>query len=654
MCFIKSLRMQASVPYFDGPALVDAMVYENKTSSCSIQNMPRTTSTLGITLRDGAPVPTQAPCRGTMYQIQPGDDCHKISNSQQTGTGWLLSDNKLGAWCEDFPTSGSLCIANKCDVVTVPGNATCKDIAKRANTTEVLLKHWNPVLNAGCYNIDKLEGHQLCVSPPGPVYIDPSPGVLAPTTASTAAPVPTDIAQGTTRYCGKFYQVQPGEYCNILVVKYHISLEDFLFLNPALYSNCTNLFADESYCIQPVGDIATYPGQPGFSPTTAMSSIAFIPLVPIFPTFTGVFPAPTNTQVPDSDGSELPIAPGTRRDCYRYFNGSSFQDEGELVDMTWINQCQRVADIFSTKWDDLAFWNSDLLDIRTPACSFDPAYRYCRQLLPSTIQPVAESPPDHELPIREGAISTCTEYADVPEDWECTDVLQTYQLTISQFFEYNPAVQADCSGLWPAMAYCIRAPGYDDMNTGSNTTSSATATNTSRTSSTSSSAAVPPGPTHTGQPATCNKWHVVVSGDTCETVPAKYGITRDQFQAWNPAVSADRLQNFWTGQAYCVGIAGQQPPITSTPGPVSSYTSSLSTTTPLAGIVAPSPVQSDNAVASCSKYAQAQDGDWCELFATRNSVTLANLYAWNRVLGDNGAGCATQFWATYWYCTGVA
>lgn len=189
-----------------------------------------------------------------MYQIQPGDDCHKISISQQTGTGWLLSDNNLAAWCHDFPTSGSLCIANKCSIVTVQTNATCKEIAREANTTEILLKAWNPVINAGCYNIDKLIGHQLCVSPPGPVYIDPSPGVLAPTTASTAAPVPTDIADGTTKRCGKYYQVQPGEYCNLLVVRFGISLSDFLFLNPALNTNCTNLFAYESYCIQPVGD----------------------------------------------------------------------------------------------------------------------------------------------------------------------------------------------------------------------------------------------------------------------------------------------------------------------------------------------------------------------------------------------------------------
>ncbi|KAK0670018.1 carbohydrate-binding module family 50 protein [Cercophora samala] len=590
--------------------------------------MPRTTSTLGITLRDGAPVPTAAPCAGTAYQIQPGDDCHKISNSQQTGTGWLLSDNNLGAWCEDFPVSGSLCIANKCDVVTVPANTTCKAVAKSANTTEVLLKYWNPVLNAGCYNIEKLEGHQLCVSPPGPVYVDPNPDILAPTTAITAVPVPTDLAQGTTTYCGRYYQVQPGEYCNLLVLKYHISLSDFLFLNPALYSNCTNLFAYESYCIEPVGDIATYPGQPGSNPTTGVSSIPFTPLVPIFPTVTGVFPAPTNTQV--SDGAELPIAPGTRRDCYRYFNGSRFQDASDLAGMAWTNQCQRAADIFGTKWDDMAFWNSDLADIRTPACFFNPQYRYCRQLLPSTSQPPVETPPNHELPIREGAISTCTEYADVPDDWECTDVLENYELTISQLFEYNPAVKSDCSGLWPGMAYCIRAPGYDEDDSSTSASGTMTATTTS------TSSASPGGPTHTGQPANCNKWHVVVSGDTCETVPTKYGITNAQFLSWNPAVSSDCTSNFWIGQAYCVGTT-------------SSTTSVVTTTTSSApGPPGPTHIGQPSA---CNRWHVVVSGDTCESVPVMYSITRAQFQTWNPAVS---ADCTQNFWLGQAYCVGVS
>lgn len=50
MCFVKGLRIQASVPYYDGPAIISQSIYESKTSSCSISGMPRTTSSLPATM----------------------------------------------------------------------------------------------------------------------------------------------------------------------------------------------------------------------------------------------------------------------------------------------------------------------------------------------------------------------------------------------------------------------------------------------------------------------------------------------------------------------------------------------------------------------------------------------------------------------------
>ena len=46
MCFILSLRLQASVPFYDGPAIQSQSVYQSKTSSCKVEGMPMTTSSL--------------------------------------------------------------------------------------------------------------------------------------------------------------------------------------------------------------------------------------------------------------------------------------------------------------------------------------------------------------------------------------------------------------------------------------------------------------------------------------------------------------------------------------------------------------------------------------------------------------------------------
>ena len=84
-------------------------------------------------------------CAGTTYNIKPADDCYSISTSQRIGTGWLLTDNNLQAYCADFPKSGSLCLVNRCDVYTLRQNDTCSMVAANHSITETQLKAWNPV-----------------------------------------------------------------------------------------------------------------------------------------------------------------------------------------------------------------------------------------------------------------------------------------------------------------------------------------------------------------------------------------------------------------------------------------------------------------------------------------------------------------------------
>ncbi|KAJ5667621.1 hypothetical protein N7507_003485 [Penicillium longicatenatum] len=63
----------------------------------------------------------------------------------------------------------------------------------------------------------------------------------------------------------------------------------------------------------------------------------------------------------------------------------------------------------------------------------------------------------------------------------------------------------------------------------------------------------PDDPTQTGTISTCNLWYDIVDGDTCASVEEAFGITSEQFLAWNPAVSSDCETNFWVSDSYCVG-----------------------------------------------------------------------------------------------------
>lgn len=70
-----------------------------------------------------------------------------------------------------------------------------------------------------------------------------------------------------------------------------------------------------------------------------------------------------------------------------------------LEGTSWINQCQRVADLYGVSWDDFASWNGNLGDIRTPNCVFDPKMRYCGKQYAGDPAP-EPTPPDYTLPIR--------------------------------------------------------------------------------------------------------------------------------------------------------------------------------------------------------------------------------------------------------------
>lgn len=72
----------------------------------------------------------------------------------------------------------------------------------------------------------------------------------------------------------------------------------------------------------------------------------------------------------------------------------------------------------------------------------------------------------------------------------------------------------------------------------------------------------PPANTHVGQPADCDGWHVVVDGDSCQSVAANAGISLATSLEWNPSVSDDCKEKFWLDQANCTHRKGQDLDIT--------------------------------------------------------------------------------------------
>ncbi|KAK8004679.1 chitinase [Apiospora arundinis] len=84
--------------------------------------------------------------------------------------------------------------------------------------------------------------------------------------------------------------------------------------------------------------------------------------------------------------------------------------------------------------------------------------------------------------------------------------------------------------------------------------SGTTTTITSKPATVTTTGVMPPGPTQTGIISTCNKYAIPDTDQGCWDFANAHGINTDLLYAWNPAIG--QCQNFWKGEAYCIGISG--------------------------------------------------------------------------------------------------
>ncbi|KAE8372458.1 hypothetical protein BDV26DRAFT_274079 [Aspergillus bertholletiae] len=140
-----------------------------------------------------------------------------------------------------------------------------------------------------------------------------------------------------------------------------------------------------------------------------------------------------------------------------------------------------------------------------------------------------------------------------------------------------------------------------------------------------------PEPTQPGVPSNCDKFHRVVSGDQCDNIEAKYGITDAQFRAWNPSINA-ACSNLWLDYYVCVHV------------PSTTTTSEPPDPTP----TNPEP-QMPGIISTCKKFYLVKSGDDCYSIDTAAGITLAQFRSWNTMVD---ASCS-NLWVDYYVCIGV-
>ncbi|CAG8979166.1 hypothetical protein HYALB_00000300 [Hymenoscyphus albidus] len=295
---------------------------------------------------------------------------------------------------------------------------TCESIL-----APILFKHaWNPALGDDCsglydswwYCIDIQAQSSLTLSDDKSTMTIPPMFPLTPTTfpavntSFTATPTQAGIAKG----CQAFHQAVAGDtYAAIVTLYSFITLEQFYAWNPAVGTQCQNLWVGYWYCVA------------NFGPND-------IPAVPV------VTAASTS------------LAPGTVSNCTAWY----LSEQGDTCDL--------ISTIFGTfSVNDFIEWNPVVWD---DCLGIKPNTYYCIAIpgTPTTrTAPLMTGTISSDNPKQSGIALNCVKFWHVGLTDNCWFIISYAGISESGFFAWNPAVSTpgvgNCKALIPDTYVCI-------------------------------------------------------------------------------------------------------------------------------------------------------------------------------------------------------
>ncbi|KAL4764003.1 uncharacterized protein BDW70DRAFT_148033 [Aspergillus foveolatus] len=167
---------------------------------------------------------------------------------------------------------------------------------------------------------------------------------------------------------------------------------------------------------------------------------------------------------------------------------------------------------------DFASWNPSLSYDENAAdpnhCQLSQGYEYCLQWIKATATPTTTTSTPSTT-ISDGITTSCGAFYLVQTNDSCYDIAASYNIALDDLCTWNPALNRDCSGLYPDYYICLGLIG--------STTATATTTTT-----TASSGVSTPTPTQTAMAEDCISFYYLQSGDGCYKIAANNGIALDE------------------------------------------------------------------------------------------------------------------------------
>ncbi|KAJ6538819.1 hypothetical protein DFH09DRAFT_71517 [Mycena vulgaris] len=582
---------------------------------------------------------------GRNISVPADTTCSAIAQTNSVTVYSVLSSNPFLVGSSDCAVQAGtkLCLFQACKTYQVAADDTCDSIADKSTSitgtkiTTTQLQSFNPDLGSYCQLLPLKVGQSICLTPNGGF---PNVGVSTSNnpsgTPTTFAPVPTPTVSGTTSNCGKYYQVQQGDICNTVVLANAISLPDFLTLNPEIDGNCTNLWLDYYYCVAPYPPLSASSAPPIITSNYTSATIYQYPL----PTLS--YTPSMFTQVLTAAGVPVPTnaASGTRTvGCGYYYTVLAGDTLATIADTTGVNSTalttwnpelaasapipgtavcvvfprgnytlpvahvpsnvapnvttSRCAQYYTiASGDGCPSIEAKFFIDNTMFMSLNPGINsqctnivlglaYCVFSIHAPDTSAPTGPPANVAP---GTITAgCSQYYTVASGDGCASIESKFNLTLSQFVTMNPEINAGCTNLALAEAYCVA----------------------------SSNSTIPPNVAPGTITSGCTQYYTVASGDGCASIESKFGLTLAQFITMNPELNSG-CTNLALAEAYCVA-------------------SSNSTSTGPPANVAPGTI-----TAGCTGYYTVVSGDGCASIESKFGLTLAQFIAMNPELNS---GC---------------
>ncbi|KAG7129273.1 LysM domain-containing protein like [Verticillium longisporum] len=457
------------------------------------------------------------------------------------------------------------------------------------------------------------------------------------TTAGNGIQTPSPVQPSIVRNCAQFHLVVSGDRCSTISAKYGIPVDRFLEWNPAALSSCKGLKTNAYACVSVIGwsPSPTNPNNGIQTPLPAQPDVVsncnqfhLVVSGDRCSTISAKFGIPADAFLKWNPGA-LSSCKGLKTNAYACVStigylpsaanpGTNFQTpaptQPDLVSncnnfhlVVAGERCSTIAAKYSIPVAKFLQWNpkagSNCAGLRRNAYACVSTWGH------------TPTQPDNGIatpsPAQPKMADNCDAFVMIEPFDVCGDVAQSAGISLADFISWNPSVGAGCNFLKPNAYACVSVIGHTPTTPGNGITT--------------------PQPTQPALVSHCNKFHLVVSGDRCSTVAARYGVPVAEFLAWNPQAGSN-CAGLRRDAYACVGIVGFTP----TP------------TNPGEGVVTPAPIQ-PGMVATCRTFHFVEKGQICATIQNRYKVSLADLVKWNPGIG---ADC-TLMWADSYLCVGV-